>query len=111
MLSTMTYLPLIGAVILMVVPKNDNLIRWIALLVTLANFVLSLITTVGFDRNIKGYQYEEYFKDWIPTIGTGYHMGVDGVSVLMVVLNGLLFVLAVIASWKSIQTRVREYYI
>ena len=44
----MTYLPLIGAVILMVVPKNDNLIRYIALLVTLANFVLSLITIIGY---------------------------------------------------------------
>jgi NADH-quinone oxidoreductase subunit M len=106
----MTYLPLIGAVLIMVMPRNDNLIRVMALVITLINFALSLITTIGFDRNATGYQYEEYFKDWIPSIGSGYHMGVDGVSVLMVQLNGLLFVLAVIASWKPITTRVKEYY-
>ncbi len=110
LLSIMTYLPLVGALVLMVLPRNDNLFRWFALAITLVNFVLSLVVTLGFDRNARGYQYEEYFKDWISAIGSNYHMGVDGVSVLMIQLNGLLFVLAVIASWKSIQTRVREYY-
>ena len=111
MLSIMTYLPLAGAIILMLLPRNDNLFRWFALAVTFANFVLSLITTIGFDRNAKGYQYSETVDNWIPSIGSHYHMGVDGVSVLMVQLDGLLFLLAVIASWKSIQTRVREYFI
>lgn len=111
MLSLMTYLPLIGAVLVMLAPRNDNLIRGIALVTTLVIFALSLVTTIGFDRNAKGYQYEEYLRGWIPSIGSGYHMGVDGVSVLMVQLNGLLFVIAIIASWKPIQTRVREYYV
>ncbi len=112
MLSIMTYLPLIGAVLIMIVPRrNDNLIRSIALLTSLIIFALSLYVTYNFDRNAKGYQQEEYLSGWIPSIGSGYHMGVDGVSVLMVQLNGLLFVAAIIASWKPIQTRVREYYI
>jgi NADH-quinone oxidoreductase subunit M len=110
-LSVMTYLPLVGALILMVLPRNDNLFRWFSLGLTFINFVLSLYTTIGFDRNAKGYQYEETISGWIPSIGSKYHMGVDGVSVLMVQLDGLLFFLAIIASWKPIQTRVREYYI
>ncbi|MEI6046172.1 MAG: NADH-quinone oxidoreductase subunit M [Chloroflexota bacterium] len=112
LLSTMTYLPLLGALLIMLLPKkSDNLIRWVALLTTLVVFGLSIYTILGFNQDSKGYQYEEYYKDWIPSIGSGYHMGVDGVSVLMVLLNGFLFVLAIIASWKPIQTRVREYYV
>src|SRR3569623_857997 len=111
MLSIMTYLPLIGAVLILVVPKNDNLIRWIALVTTLVILVLSLITTIGFQHNAtEQYQYTEFLRGWIPSIGSGYHMGVDGGSVLMVQLNGILFVIAVIASWKPIQTQVRAYY-
>ena len=98
----MTYLPLAGAIILMLLPRNDDLFRWFALAITFANFVLSLITTIGFDRNAKGYQYSETVDNWIPSIGSHYHMGVDGVSVLMVQLDGLLFFLAVIASWRAI---------
>lgn len=110
-LSVMTYLPLAGALILMVLPRNDNLFRWFTLGLTFINFVLSLITTIGFDRNASGYQYEEKISGWIPSIGSQYHMGVDGVSVLMVQLDGLLFFLAIIASWNPIRTRVREFYV
>ncbi|MBN9388534.1 MAG: NADH-quinone oxidoreductase subunit M [Chloroflexi bacterium] len=107
----MTYIPLIGAVIIAVLPtKNPNVFRWVALLTTLVNFGLSLYTTLSFNRGQPGYQFEEK-ANWIQPIGAGYHMGVDGVSVLMVQLNGLLFVLAVLASWFSIQKRVREYFV
>lgn len=111
-LSIMTYLPLLGAIVLMFLPRNDNLFRWFTLALTFINFIISLAVTLGFDRNSTSqYQYVERVDNWIPSIGSHYHMGVDGVSVLMVQLDGLLFFLAVIASWKPIQTRVREYYI
>lgn len=111
MLSAITYIPLAGAVLIAIVPtKNADVFRWLALLTTFANFVLCLIVTLGFDRNAKGYQYQEQ-TSWIGAIGAGYHMGVDGVSVLMVMLDGLLFMLAILASWNSIQRRVREYYV
>jgi NADH-quinone oxidoreductase subunit M len=110
-LSLITYIPLAGAVLIAIVPtKNADVFRWLALLTTFANFVLCLIVTIGFDRSAKGYQYEEK-TSWIGAIGAGYHMGVDGVSVLMVMLDGLLFMLAILASWNSIQRRVREYYV
>ena len=109
MLSVMTYLPLLGAVLIAIAPRNDNLFRLIALLVTSVNLVLSIYTTISFDRGIAGYQFEEK-ADWIPSIGSTYHMGVDGVSILMILLDGLLFFISIIASWKPIQNRVREYY-
>ncbi len=111
MLSAMTYIPLIGAVIIAVLPsRNPNAFRWIALLTTGINFALSLYTTLTFVRGQPGYQFEEK-ASWIDSIGAGYHMGVDGVSVLMVQLNGLLFLIAILVSWFPIQKRVREYYV
>lgn len=111
LLSAMTYIPLIGAVLIALIPSNNpNLYRWLALLTTGINFVLSLVVTLGFDRKFVGYQYVENVS-WFDAIGSRYHMGVDGTSVLMVQLDGLLFLIAVLASWKSIQRRVREYYV
>lgn len=102
MLSLMTFLPLVGAVLIAVMPtKNANAYRWTALLFTAVNFGLSLYTTYFFNRGQQGYQYEEN-TSWISSIGSNYHMGVDGVSILMVQLDGLLFVIAVLASWSAI---------
>ena len=111
MLSLMTFIPLIGAVLILILPtKNANAYRWVALITTGINFVLSVVTTLGFTQGQGGYQYEEK-ASWISSIGANYHMGVDGVSVLMVQLDGLLFLIAVLASWSPIQRRVREYFV
>ncbi len=111
MLSVMTFLPLVGAVIIAILPtRNANAYRWVALLITAANFGLSLYTTFNFTRGQGGYQNVER-TDWISSIGANYHMGVDGVSILMVQLDGLLFLIAVLASWHAIQSRVREYFV
>jgi NADH-quinone oxidoreductase subunit M len=110
MLSVVTFLPLAGAILLMLLPRNDNAFRWIALVTTLVNFILTLVITFSFDRGKAGYQYVEKVE-WIPALGSSYHMGVDGVSVLMILVSGMLFFISVIASWKPIQKRVREYYI
>ncbi len=111
MLSVMTFLPLLGAIFIAVLPtRNPNAYRMVALLTTALNFGLSLYTTLAFNRGAAGYQFEEK-TDWIGSIGAGYHMGVDGVSILMVQLDGLLFLIAVLASWKPIQRRVREYFV
>ncbi len=111
MLSAMTYIPLIGAVLIAIVPtKNPMIFRWLALLTTGINFAVSLYVTLGFDRKATGYQYEEK-ANWIGAIGANYHMGVDGTSVLMVQLDGLLFLIAILASWTAIERRVREYYV
>ena len=109
-LSILTWLPLVGAAVLMVVPKTaTNAIRWISLIVTVVVFLLSLALWQSFDTSDPGFQ----FVVNIPWIGDsiGYRVGVDGISVLFVVLSALLMPAAILASWDSVQDRVKEYMI
>lgn len=111
MLSAMTYIPLIGAVLIAVLPsRNHNAYRWIALLTVVINLALAVYTTLTFVQGQAGYQFEEK-TDWIRAIGSGYHMGVDGVALLMILLNAILFVVSILISWFHIQKRVREFYV
>jgi NADH-quinone oxidoreductase subunit M len=110
-LTLVTFLPLLGAVILLFIPANDDagkdLARWIALLTSVVTLILSLWMWARFDNANAGFQFVENYE-WIGS-SIGYRMGVDGVSVLFVVLTALLLPACVLASWTSIQNRVREY--
>ncbi|MBI4922569.1 MAG: NADH-quinone oxidoreductase subunit M [Devosia nanyangense] len=110
-LTLVTFLPLLGAAILLFVPANDDagkdLARWIALLTSVVTLILSLWMWARFDNSNAGFQFVENYE-WIGS-SIGYRMGVDGVSVLFVVLTALLLPACVLASWTSIQNRVREY--
>jgi NADH-quinone oxidoreductase subunit M len=114
LLSLLTFLPLAGALIIMSVRSNPEVVarnaRWIALWTSLLVFLLSLLLWFGFDRGSAAFQFEERV-DWLPEYGVGYHMGVDGISVLFVLLSTALTPLCVLASWQAIGTRVREYMI
>jgi NADH-quinone oxidoreductase subunit M len=108
-LTILTWLPALGAAILMLTPKGSvNAIRWMSLVVTLVVFVLSLALWQTFDPSNPGFQ----FVVNMPWIGDsiGYRVGVDGISVLFVVLTALLMPAAVLASW-DVETRVKEYMI
>jgi len=110
MLTIITFLPLVGAFILLFVPGTDagkDTARWVALIFTSATFILTLFMWARFDNTNPGFQFVENYE-WIGS-SIGYRMGVDGVSVLFVVLTGLLLPACIIASWGSIQKRVREY--
>jgi NADH-quinone oxidoreductase subunit M len=113
LLSVITFLPLVGAAIMLVVPANDDvgkdLVRWIALATSTLVFILSLVLWSRFDSGNPGFQFVENYE-WIGS-SIGYRMGVDGVSVLFVVLTALLLPACIIASWAPIQKRVREYMI
>jgi NADH-quinone oxidoreductase subunit M len=113
LLSVITFLPLIGALFLLFVTGRDeaseSLVRWIALVVSTATFVLSLLLWSWFDPSQSGFQFVENYE-WIGN-SIGYRMGVDGISVLFVVLTALLMPICVIASWTSVHSRVREYMI
>ena len=113
LLSVITFLPLIGALFLLFITGRDeaseNLVRWIALLVTGVTFVLSLVLWARFDPTQTGFQFVENYA-WIGN-SIGYRMGVDGISVLFVVLTAFLMPICVIASWTSVHARVREYLI
>jgi NADH-quinone oxidoreductase subunit M len=111
LLSVITFLPLVGLVILFALPRIDDLTaRWIALIVSLVDFALSLLLLTGNAFNTSQMQFDEHHQ-WLPGIGISYHLGVDGLSILLVILTTLLVPISIAISWTSIQTRVREFHI
>jgi NADH-quinone oxidoreductase subunit M len=112
LLSLITWLPLVGGVIIMSVCGDEETVaanaRWTALWTSLIVFLLSLILWVKFDQGEAGFQFMEDLP-WLPAYGVGYKMGVDGISVLFVLLSTALTPICILASWESITTRVREF--
>src|SRR6476661_834287 len=109
-LTLVTFVPLAGALLLLFVPRRDRDIRVFSLVISLLAFVLSLHLPVHFQRAQTGVQYE-IDKAWIPTPNIHYHMGADGISMWLVVLTTFLTPLCVLISWKSINERVKEFFI
>src|ERR1700732_2443374 len=110
MLTLVTFIPLAGALLLLLFPRRDRDIRLFALVVSLLDFVLSLHLPVHFQRGQTAFQYQVN-SQWIVNPNIHYHMGVDGVSMWLVVLTTFLTPLCVLISWKSIHERVKEFFI
>jgi NADH-quinone oxidoreductase subunit M len=108
LLSLCTFVPLIGAAAILAMPRAE-IARWIALGTTIVTFALSLMVWAAFDTSNPGFQLVEKL-DWLGG-GISYHMGVDGISMLFVVLTAGLMPFCIAASWESVQTRVAEYMI
>lgn len=118
MLSAVTFAPLAGALVIILfkmfsraedsgfIEKNA---RGVALLTTLVTFVLSIVVIFQFDPEVAGFQMVEYVP-WFTELGMGYRMGVDGLSVLFILLTAFLMPIAILASWK-IEKRVADYMI
>jgi len=109
-LSVATFLPTVGALLIWLLVKNENMVRWSALAVSIATFIVTLPLIFSFDRTTSHMQFEE-FHHWIPAFNINYQLGVDGISMPFIVLTGLLIVICIISAWKCIQTRVKEYMI
>jgi len=109
-LTLVTFVPLAGALLLLFFPRRHRDIRVFALVVTLFDFVVSLHLPVHFHRAQVGFQYE-LDRLWIANPNIHYHMGVDGVSMWLVVLTTFLTPLCVLISWKSIDERVKEFFV
>jgi len=109
-LTLVTFAPLAGGLLLILLPRRDRDIRVFSLVVSLLTFVLSLHLPVYFHRAQAGFQYE-IDKPWITTPNIHYHMGIDGISMWLVVLTTFLTPLCVLISWKSIHERVKEFFI
>ena len=111
-LSLLTWLPLVGGLFIMTVRGEDAVVasnaRWAALWTSLLVFAISLVLWVKFDTSDPGFQFRESLS-WMPEFGVGYRMGVDGISVLFVLLSTALTPVCILSSWDSITTRVREY--
>jgi NADH-quinone oxidoreductase subunit M len=108
-LSVTTFLPLVGALLIATLnPEAKGNARWIALWTTLVTFAVSLLIWINFDTTQSGFQFVEE-RAWLGPLK--YKMGVDGISMLFVILTTFLMPLCILASWESIQTRVKEYMI
>jgi NADH-quinone oxidoreductase subunit M len=109
-LSIVTYLPAVGAMFmaLFVPGRNHNAIRYTALGIGLADFLLSLLILPYYKAGQAGFQLMEK-ADWIPGLGIQYQMGVDGISLLLALLTTFLGALAILSSFTAITERVKEY--
>jgi NADH-quinone oxidoreductase subunit M len=114
LLSVVTFLPLAGVVfILLTRGEEENIARnarYIALWTSLITFALSLLIWAKFDPTTADFQMMEKVA-WIPESNISYQMGVDGISLFFVLLSTFLTPLCILASWESVQKRVREYMI
>ncbi len=108
LLTALIALPIVGAAALALTPRQaERAQRLLGLAITLAVLLLSLRVVALFDSR-PGMQLEE-IRPWLPGYGISYHLGVDGLSLWLIVLTALLTPLALVASWRSITTRVREF--
>ena len=107
LLSIILFVPLAGMLILLAMPSaNAKVHRLWGNMVCTATFLLSLLLIPGFDSSAAGYQFAER-ASWIPSIGAQYLLGLDGISLLMVLLTTLITCVASICSWGSIIQRTR----
>jgi len=113
-LSLVTFLPLVGALIILTIRGDDAIVarnaRNVAMFASCLTFLISLELWFRFERGIDGFQFVEQAA-WLPEFNISYHMGVDGISVLFVLLSTLLTPICILASWDAIKVRVKEYMI
>jgi len=113
-LTLVTFIPLAGAVLLLFFPRRHRDIRWFALIVSIADFVVSLHLPAHFQKltggSVSHFQFE-INAQWISNPNIHYHLGLDGISLWLVLLTTFLTPLCVLISWKSIHERVKEFFI
>ena len=110
-LSWIIFLPLIGVIPLLLLKKEQkNLIRITALIFSFADFILSLILVGKFDNTTAKFQLIERLS-WIKSFGIEYHVGVDGISILLVLLTTFISVIAIASTWTAITEKVKGFMI
>jgi NADH-quinone oxidoreductase subunit M len=110
-LSAVLFLPLLGGLALVLIPRRrPDLLMGGGLLVSLATFAVSLPLYFRFDGDVPDYQFVEYAV-WMPSLGVGYHLGIDGISLLLVLLTTFLTPVALLSAWHAIEDRAKEFVI
>ncbi len=110
-LSTVIFLPVIGALVLTLIRRsNETLIKWTALIFAVLTFFLSLPLFINFDKTTYKMQFVEKHA-WIPSWNIQYFLGIDGISILLVLLTTISSILCILISWHSIKIKVKEFYI
>jgi NADH-quinone oxidoreductase subunit M len=109
-LSIILFVPLAGALLLALLPDEGKTMQWGALSITLLTFLLTLHLPVHFDSAVHGFQFEQNAA-WIANPAIRYHLGVDGLSLWLIVLTGFLAPLGVLISWNAIPKRKKTFYV
>jgi NADH-quinone oxidoreductase subunit M len=113
-LSLITWLPMVGCLVIMMVRGDEATVasnaRWTALWTSLLVLVLSFVLWVRFDQSEPGFQFNESVE-WMSEYKVGYRMGVDGISVLFVLLSTVLIPICILSAWEAIKVRVREFMV
>jgi NADH-quinone oxidoreductase subunit M len=111
LLTIVTFLPALGAVLVSLLPRGrHDLVKITGFAVAAATFLASLPLYLGFDRASAGYQFVEH-RAWMPSLGVSYHLGIDGISLLLVLLTTFLMPLALLSAWHAIESRWKEFAI
>lgn len=110
LLSAIMFAPFIGALLITMLPRGNKMgVRWIALISTGISLILAMYMTFIYSIEKGGYQFVEKIE-WVKSLGISYHLGVDGISVAMVLLTAFVIFTGVLVSWVSIQTREKEFF-
>jgi NADH-quinone oxidoreductase subunit M len=114
-LSLVIFLPTLGAAFVLLLIRGEaadvaQRSRWTALWVSIFTFAVSLLLWIDVDNTTANFQFVEK-GNWIPSLGISYHLGVDGISMLFVILSTFLTPICILASWDAIQNRVKEYMV
>jgi NADH-quinone oxidoreductase subunit M len=106
-LSTTIFLPLVGALLLLVM-RNDTLVKVTAFTVGVVNFIISLLLYINFDPTTHLFQFGEFAR-WIPSYNINYILGIDGITIFLILLTTILAPICVLCSWTAIEQRVKEF--
>jgi NADH-quinone oxidoreductase subunit M len=110
-LTYLTFFPVLGVVLLLLVPKErHDSIKSLSLIIAFVTMLISFLVYALFDPLASGMQFEVNVP-WVNSVGISYHLGIDGISLLLIVLTTILTVLAILSSWNSIKTGVKGFYI
>jgi NADH-quinone oxidoreductase subunit M len=111
LLTIVTFLPALGAVLVSSLPRGrHDVVKTTSFAVAAATFLVSLPLYLGFDRASAAYQFVEH-RAWMPSLGISYHLGIDGISLLLVLLTTFLMPLALLSAWHAIESRWKEFAI
>ena len=113
LLTVVIFLPLVGSLIILLIKEssiNSINIKWAALWTSIGTFILSCLLWVQFDYDNSSYQFVEKIR-WFDDFNFNYHIGVDGISLFMILLSTFLTPLCILASWKNIKNNIKEYMI
>ncbi len=111
LLTTLIFFPVLGGLSLLLVPRQQTAtIRLMALFISLIELLLTLPLVLMFDKTTAAMQFIE-FHPWIAALNINYALGIDGISILFLLLTALIIVLSILVSWESISTKVQEFFV